>query len=234
MVATPKSIVYPDSDGLPMSDNTRQFDCIVYVKKGVDWLFRDDPQVFVGGDLLWYPVEGNNKLRQAPDVMVAFGRPKGDRGSYQQWKEENIPPQVVFEIISSGNTIPEMTRKFQFYERYGVEEYYIYDPDRLSLGGFLRQNDRLEEIEAMEGWVSPRLTVRFTLNQDGGLELYRPDGKLFERYEEIAARAEREHQRAEQAEQRANQAEAEVDRLKAQLRAMGQNPDDLIGTEGRK
>ena len=226
MVATP-TIVYPDSDGLPMSDNTRQFEYIVYVKKGVDWLFSDDPQVFVGGDLLWYPVEGNNKLRQAPDVMVAFGRPKDERGSYQQWKEENVPPQVVFEIISPGNTIPEMTRKFQFYERYGVEEYYIYDPDRLSLGGFLRQKDRLEEIEAIEGWVSPRLTVRFTLNQDGGLELYRPDGRLFERYEEIAARAER-------AEQRANQAEAEVDRLKAQLRAMGQDPDDLIGTEGRE
>ena len=234
MVAIPTSIVYPDSDGLPMSDNTRQFEYIVYVKKGVDWLFSDDPQIFVGGDLLWYPVEGNPKLRQAPDVMVVFGRPKSDRGSYQQWKEDNIPPQVVFEIISPGNTIPEMTRKFQFYERYGVEEYYIYDPDRLSLGGFLRQNDRLEAIEVIEGWVSPRLNVRFTLNQDGGLELYRPDGRLFERYEEIAARAEREHQRAEQAEQRATQAEAEVDRLKAQLKAMGHNSDDLIGTEGRE
>ena len=234
MVAIPTSIVYPDSDGLLMSDNTRQFEYIVYVKKGVDWLFSDDPQIFVGGDLLWYPVEGNPKLRQAPDVMVVFGRPKGDRSSYQQWKEDNIPPQVVFEIISPGNTIPEMTRKFQFYERYGVEEYYIYDPDRLSLGGFLRQNDRLEAIEVIEGWVSPRLNVRFTLNQDGGLELYRPDGRLFERYEEIAARAEREHQRAEQAEQRATQAEAEVDRLKAQLKAMGHNSDDLIGTEGRE
>lgn len=234
MVAIPTSIVYPDSDGLLMSDNTRQFEYIVYVKKGVDWLFSDDPQIFVGGDLLWYPVEGNPKLRQAPDVMVVFGRPKSDRGSYQQWKEDNIPPQVVFEIISPGNTIPEMTRKFQFYERYGVEEYYIYDPDRLSLGGFLRQNDRLEAIEVIEGWVSPRLNVRFTLNQDGGLELYRPDGRLFERYEEIAARAEREHQRAEQAEQRATQAEAEVDRLKAQLKAMGHNSDDLIGTEGRE
>ena len=31
--------------------------------------------VFVAGDLLWYPVEGNNKLRQAPDVMAIFGIP---------------------------------------------------------------------------------------------------------------------------------------------------------------
>ncbi len=41
--------------------------------------------------------------------MVAFGRPKGERGSYQQWKENNIPPQVVFEILSPGNTQTEMT-----------------------------------------------------------------------------------------------------------------------------
>ncbi|KAM3099345.1 Uma2 family endonuclease [Phormidesmis sp. 146-35] len=179
MVATPTSIVYPDSDGLPISDNTRQLEYIVYIKKGIDWLFSDNPQVFVGSDLLWYPQEGNNKLRQAPDVMVVFGRPKGDWGSYQQWKEDNLPPQVAFEIISPSNTIPEMTCKFQLYDRYGIEEYYIYDPDRLSLGGFVRQEGRLEAIEPIEGWVSPRLKIRFTLGQDGSLELYRPDGRPF-------------------------------------------------------
>ena len=61
--------------------------------------------------------------------MVAFGRPKGYRGSYKQWEEDGIAPQVVFEILSPGNRRDEMVRKFAFYERYGVEEYYIYDPD---------------------------------------------------------------------------------------------------------
>jgi Uma2 family endonuclease len=28
-----------------------------------------------------------------------------------------------------NNTLAEMIRKFRFYERYGVEEYYVYDPD---------------------------------------------------------------------------------------------------------
>jgi hypothetical protein len=51
---------------------------------GLDAWFRHDPQVFVAGDLLWYPVEGNNRLSTAPDVMVAFGRPKviEDRTDY--------------------------------------------------------------------------------------------------------------------------------------------------------
>jgi hypothetical protein len=74
-------IVYPDSDGKPIADNTLQFRWIVTIKEGLDWVCRDQLDVFVAGDLLWYPVEGKPSICQAPDAMVAFGRPKGDRGS---------------------------------------------------------------------------------------------------------------------------------------------------------
>ena len=70
--------------------------------------------------------------------MVVFGRPKGYRGSYKQWEEGGIAPQVVFEILSPGNRPGKMQRKFQFYDRYGVEEYYVYDPDTNELGGCQR------------------------------------------------------------------------------------------------
>ena len=86
-------ILYPDSDGQPMSDNTLQFKWIVTIEGGLDALFVDDPNVFVAGDLLWYPVEGKPGIRFAPDVMVALGRPKGYRGSYMQWLEEGIAPR---------------------------------------------------------------------------------------------------------------------------------------------
>jgi Uma2 family endonuclease len=121
-VSTSQKIIYPDSDGQPMADNTKQFRWIVLIKENLELLFADNPDVFVAGDLLWYPVEGHPEIRVAPDAMVVFGRPKGDRGSYRQWEEDNIPPQVVFEILSPGNRVKEMTRKLQFYERYGVEE----------------------------------------------------------------------------------------------------------------
>lgn len=107
-----------------MSDNTKQFRWIVTIKENLEILFANNPEVFVAGDLLWYPVEGDNKTRVAPDAMVVFGRPKGDRGSYKQWLENNIPPQVVFEILSPSNTIKEMSKKMLFYQQYGVEEYY--------------------------------------------------------------------------------------------------------------
>jgi Uma2 family endonuclease len=99
--------------------------------------------------------------------MVVFGRPKGDRGSYKQWEEANIAPQVVFEILSPGNTEGEMERKLQIYARCEVEEYYVYDPDRYILKGYQRGDDLfLDRIEVMDGWISPRLGITFRLNGD--------------------------------------------------------------------
>jgi hypothetical protein len=89
MVTELKQIKYPESDGKPMADNTLQYRWIVTIQGGIDAMFKDNPDVFVAGDLLWYPVEGNNKIRVAPDVMVVCDRPKGERGSYLQWKENN-------------------------------------------------------------------------------------------------------------------------------------------------
>lgn len=210
-------IDYPDSDGQPMADNTKQFRWIVVIKENLELLFADDPQVFVAGDLLWYPVEGDNTIRQAPDAMVVMGRPKGDRGSYRQWTEGGIAPHVVFEILSPGNRFGEMLRKLGFYDRHGVEEYYIYDPDKLELTGLQRSEAGLEVIDAMDGWVSPRLQIRFQM-ADSGLEIYRPDGQRFLTYTELGQQLEQERERAEQERERA-------DRLAAQLRAAGLEPD---------
>ena len=157
-----------------------QFKWIVVIKEGLEAVFRDDPDVFVAGDLLWYPVEGEPTIRTAPDAMVAFGRPKGRRGSYRQWEEGSIAPQVVFEVLSPGNRPGEMKRKFEFYEKYGVEEYYVYDPDEGTLEGWLRARDHLERIPEMAGFVSPRLGIRFEPGKGpDNLTIIGPDGKPF-------------------------------------------------------
>src|SRR5690349_14621690 len=131
-------IQYPESDGRPLADNTLQFEWITTIKWGLDWEFRNDPEVFVAGDLLWYPVEGRPDLCVAPDILLVRGRPKGHRGFYQQWAEGHIPPQVVFEVLSPSNTPMEIIKKLGSYSRYGFQEYYIYDPARRELEGFER------------------------------------------------------------------------------------------------
>jgi hypothetical protein len=45
-------IVYPESDGKPMADNTLQWEWITTIKSNIEHLFKDDPNVFVAGDLL--------------------------------------------------------------------------------------------------------------------------------------------------------------------------------------
>jgi len=232
-VALDKTIIYPDSDGQPMADNTKQFRWIVLIKENLDSLFANET-VFVAGDLLWYPVEGRPDIRVAPDVLVAFGRPKGDRGSYRQWQEDNIAPQVVFEILSPGNTLKEMSRKLLFYNRYDVEEYYIYNPDSNELMGFTRADEELISIENIDHWHSPRLGIRFELTAST-LNIYDHQGNLFlsplelrKSLEQEKFRAEQEKSRAEQEKSRAEQEKARADCLAAKLKELGINPDTII------
>ena len=225
-------IVYPESDGLPMADNTLQFEWITTIEGGLDAQFADEPLVFVAGDFFWYPVEGDPTIRVAPDTLVVFGRPKGHRGSYRQWEEGGIAPQVVFEVLSPGNRAGEMARKFDFYEHYGVEEYYIVDPDREIITGWLRAQGRLQPIAAMSGWVSPRLGIRFVYAA-GAWSVYGRDGRKFLSYPELARQrnlAEQDKARAEQdrarAEQERTQAQERAERLAAQLRSLGIEPSN--------
>ena len=222
-------IDYPDSDGNPMADNTEQYRWIVIIKENLEIMYADDPNVFIAGDLLWYPVRHTQK-RVAPDVMVVFGRPKSRRGSYKQWLENNIPPQVAFEILSPSNKdrrgMDSLEDKFEFYRTNGIQEYYTYDPDDLIVEGWQRLGDRLVQIPSMLNWVSPLLGIRFDWSMGQELILSRPDGQRFlstveldrrlqqseiqvwqeqQRTAQERRRAEAQQQRAEQESQRAEQ-----------------------------
>ena len=232
--------LYPESDGKLMADNSIHYRWIVTIKENLEKLFADEPMVFVAGDMLWYPVprlrsqpEKERVEPQAPDVMVAFGVLKGDRGSYKQHEEGNIAPQVAFEIRSPSNSDKEMQGKYAFYQKYGVEEYYDYDPYKNVLKAWLRRGKVLEEIALGDRWVSPRLGIQFDLTGET-LELYHPSGKRFtslerewERADLAEERAERERQEKERERQQRERAEERAERLAAKLRAAGIDPDTL-------
>ena len=240
--------LYPESDGLPMADNTEQYEWIVKIKENLEILYADDPDIFIAGDLLWYPVKDRKITHPvAPDVMVVFGRSKGKRGSYKQWEEDNIAPQVVFEILSPSNTQQEMEHKLEFYQRYGVEEYYLYDPQKNKLLGWVREGDLLIEIKSINNWMSLRLNIKFK-HDEQGLEIYTPQGNKFLTSVELAQnltlekqkvklekpraesekqRAESEKQRAESEKQRADLAEVKLAQMQELLRQAGISlPDD--------
>jgi Uma2 family endonuclease len=235
------TIVYPDSDGKPMADNTKQARWIVVLFDNLQALFAGRDNVFIAADHFWYPVEGEPRIRQAPDVFVVFGRPPGDRGSYKQWEEGDVPVTVAFEVLSPSNTYNEMADKLDFYDTYGVEEYYVYDPDNNRLDAYLRKGTVLRRARSFESFVSPRLGIRFQMTAPE-MTVYRPDGGRFLTFTELESQrvqAEQARQQAEQArqqaqqgqqqaeqgrqqaEERAAQAEAEVERLRRLLEQAG-------------
>ena len=241
------TIIYPESDGKLMADNTKQFRWITVIHGNLSWLFANNEMVFVAGDLLWYPVEGSPKITQAPDIMIAFGAAKGDRGSYKQWEENNIAPQVVFEILSPSNTKKEMLKKLLFYNKYGVEEYYIYDPDKNKLKIFLRSEKKLDKINSMDNWVSPRLGIRFDMSGEE-LQLYHSNGQIFQGIEQIKEQLQQKDEKLQQQDKQLQQKDEKLQQqdeqlqqkdeqlqqqdkqlqiLAAKLQEMGIDPDEL-------
>jgi len=109
----------------------------------------------------------------------------------------------------------------------------MYDPDTGALDGWMRQDGKLARVAQMEGWVSPLLGVRFSV-ENGALVVYRPDGERFvpyvelrRRYEQAQREAQQERQRAEQERLRAQEAERRAERLAQRLREMGIDPEQL-------
>jgi Uma2 family endonuclease len=233
-----EDLLYPEDDGNPMSESTEQYRWIVVVKENLELLLIDRSDVFIAADLAWYPVQVDEPPApcQAPDVMVVFGRNKGARRSYLQWKEDNVGPQVVFEILSASNKtrkgIEGMDYKFQFYQRHGVEEYYIYDPDEFTLEGWQRQGPQLVEILRMNGWVSPRLGIRFDWQPRQELVLYYPDGRQFSSFVEQGQAVEQAQQLMEQERSRAEQAEVTIQQAVPRLLGLGLSVEQVASSLG--
>jgi Uma2 family endonuclease len=185
----------------------------VLLHSGLDALFQSVADVFVAGNHLIYPVKGQPEVRQAPDVYVAFGAAKVPRGSYKVWEENGVFPQVIFDVWSPNNRQQAMEDKRDFYERYGAEEYYIVYPEFPShVDGWRREGGKLVRVPEMNGYVSPRLGIRFEFNL-GNLTVTGPDGRAFRSPAEVIAER--------------DEAERQAERLAAKLRELGVDPEGV-------
>ncbi|MCC5609944.1 hypothetical protein LC612_25005 [Nostoc sp. CHAB 5834] len=100
------------------------------------------------------------------------------------------------------------------------------DPESFQLDGWLRQNNHLNKLWQMDGWLSPRLGIRFQTGL-GELVIYRPDGQRFLNSLELNQRAEQAELLVEQERQRAEQERQRAEQLAAYLRNLGIDPDNL-------
>ncbi len=123
---------FPESHEDDMGESTIHYKLISYLFNALEVFLADQPDVFKSANLNFYYDEDDSKKYYIPDIMVAFGVSSRDRKVYKLW-EEKLCPQVVFEVSSEVTWKKDISDKVETYEKLGVEEYYLLDPENLYL-----------------------------------------------------------------------------------------------------
>lgn len=121
-------VEYPETDGKPMGETDHHIQLIIDLRMSLRHFFRAQSDVYVGSNLLLYYVEGNPKKFVVPDLFVARGVGNQSRRIYKLWEEAH-PPCVVIEVMSRGTWGEDLQRKWKLYEKLGVREYFVFDPE---------------------------------------------------------------------------------------------------------
>jgi Uma2 family endonuclease len=205
----PPPVVYPDSDGKPMAEHEWQ----TVLRGNLEYLFRDRPDVLVGGGRPIFPDAAEPEASQTPNVYVAFDRANGRRTRSKVWEEGGIFPQVVFEVQPPKRQGSDVRNKRRFYCRYGVEEYYVFHLGWSGLTIWVRDREHFVGIDVDEpnGFISPRLGLHFRLTEEAEVITSLPDGRPLLTVPELRALIE----------------QSRADRLAAKLRELGLDPDTV-------
>lgn len=146
-------VEYPESDGKPMAETDVHRNLMAQLIDRLEWRYRDEPNIYVSGNLLFYYIQGDPTKVRAPDVFVVKGIEKRQRRLYKLW-EEGVAPCVVIELTSKSTRREDQTTKFELYGALGVREYFLFDPLneylRPPLQGYRLKRGRYEVINPDE------------------------------------------------------------------------------------
>ena len=213
------TILYPESDGKPMAETDTHRDLITDCIQTLKRHYREEPDVYVSGNLLVYYEPYPNPRAVAPDVFVVHGVSKKQRRIFKIW-EEDKSPDFVLEVGSRGTYRQDLERKKNIYAaKLGVKEYYIYIPYGVveeAFIGFRLVDGVYERIEFVNGRLSSTVIGLELGLHEGILRFYHPQTQQWlqppeERVDRAEERAEHAEERAEHAEERAEHAEAQAE-----------------------
>ena len=208
--------LYPSSSaafGEDMSESDWHTIAVIALREVLLTFFAGRPDVYVASQMFFYYEQGNPAAHRDPDVLVARGvRGNHFRHSFRLW-EERVLPCTLFEMASEKTWRSDVEEKGPLYERLGIPEFFLFDPEGVYLDpvfrGFRLRARRYVPIRPdSDGClVSRRLGLKF-----------RPEGGVLRVFnattgEPLLTPAER----ADQQQQRADAAEAELARLRAEL-----------------
>ena len=227
--ADSRVVEFPTSDGRPVAETPLHYKRLSDLAYGLTTFFGSRADAYVGVNMLAYDDPKEPRRHLSPDIFVAFGgvsEEEREREVYKLWEEPS--PAFVLEVTSKS-TRGEDERKKVRYAKWGVAEYFMYDPrgDYLApaLKGFKlsRQSYRPMRERTLsngeQGLSSGMLGLELWL--DGStLRLYDPvAGRNLLTPDETEQRRLIAEARARAAEARARAAEKELSELKARTGA---------------
>ncbi len=127
-----------------MASSPEQEAVMAYARHGLKTHFASRPSVYIGVDMLVFDKEGDNTSCLAPDAFVTFDVRRPVEKSYRIWLVGK-PPDVVWEFGSDSTWKGDAKEKKERYRRWGVSEYWLYDPK----GGL--HNPRLQGFQLVKG-----------------------------------------------------------------------------------
>ena len=143
-------IIYPETDGLPMTESDIARDYLLYAIEVLEYYFRHQYQVYVSGNLYICYEQGVPDAVVSPDVFVIFGANKQKRTSYKVWEENGKTPSWVLEVTSASTRNTDSKEKPQKYAQMKVAEYFQYDPT----GDYLKPH-QLKGFRLVKGKYEP-------------------------------------------------------------------------------
>ena len=132
MTTRDATIVYPETDGMPLPDGDFQAPLYVRILSTLRIHFSDVRGARVNGDTFIYYVEGNRRRSVSPDCYVALDLSAEALASiehnnaYLLW-EVGKAPDFVLEIGSESTAEADLGAKRDLYAEIGVSEYWRFD-----------------------------------------------------------------------------------------------------------
>ena len=225
-----------DDDGYPHRDGAHAQSCYhgsvrAYLGSTMRARYAHRQDVLVAVDQGFFFEQGNPSAVVAPDLMVVFGAPDGDRLSYKLWEEPKVP-DFALEVLSNKTWQKDVEVKPGLYRDLGVREFWTLDvfgklPDQMT-GFRMNSTGAYEPIPALPsgGYASEVLglelleyhgSFRFRDMETGRIL---PDYTESERLRKAAeARAKAADAEAKAAEARAKAADAEAKAAEARAKA---------------
>ena len=86
-----------------------------------------------------------------PDISVIL---KGNPGQSNLNGHFHGTPDIIIEILSSGNRDYDLVKKRDLYERFGVKEYWIVDPQTKETLGYFLEDKKYQQIGKTQNSIS--------------------------------------------------------------------------------